>query len=125
MAFSDPSYVIFDGDNDSWAYRFMRGWKANENVDFDFRDAHDLGTMTGRAQNEQYVKRNLGSRMESSSAVLVLAGSNTKNLYKFVRWELELSLELNLPTIVVNLNERLICDAERCPSLLKDACAVH
>jgi len=75
MAFNDPSYVIFDGDNDAWAYRFMRGWKANDKVDFDFRDAHDLDAMTGKAQDEQYVKRNLRARMEQSAAALVLVGA--------------------------------------------------
>jgi hypothetical protein len=23
------AYVIFDGDNDKWAYAYMNGWKAN------------------------------------------------------------------------------------------------
>jgi hypothetical protein len=35
------TYVIFDGDNDRYAYAFMKGWKVNERVEFDFRDAHD------------------------------------------------------------------------------------
>ena len=33
------TYVIFDGDNDMYAYRFMRGWKAREHIDVDFDDA--------------------------------------------------------------------------------------
>jgi hypothetical protein len=24
-----PVYVAFDGDNDKWAYGFMKGWKTN------------------------------------------------------------------------------------------------
>jgi hypothetical protein len=32
------TYVIFDGDNDRWAYAYMRGWKVNDRVEFDFRD---------------------------------------------------------------------------------------
>ena len=47
-----PVYVAFDGDKDKWAYAFMKGWKTNERVDFDFEDAHDLDAMTGRAQSE-------------------------------------------------------------------------
>ncbi|MFZ1895266.1 MAG: hypothetical protein WAU59_14485 [Rhodoplanes sp.] len=42
MSYKDPSYVIFDGDNDKWAYGYMKGLKQNDRVDFDFRDAHDL-----------------------------------------------------------------------------------
>ena len=33
------AYVIFDGDNDKWAYAYMNGWKANKNIDFDYQDA--------------------------------------------------------------------------------------
>jgi hypothetical protein len=32
---SGPVYVVFDGDKDKYAYAFMKGWKQNENVDFD------------------------------------------------------------------------------------------
>ena len=66
MSYKDPSYVIFDGDNDKWAYGYMKGWKQNDRVDFDFRDAHDLDSMTGRAQDEAYVKSNLRERMKRS-----------------------------------------------------------
>jgi len=45
-----PVYVVFDGDEDKYAYAFMKGWKANNNVDFDFEDAHDLDSMTARAR---------------------------------------------------------------------------
>lgn len=68
------TYVIFDGDKDRYAYAFMKGWKVNERVEFDFRDAHDIGSMTGRAQDEAYVKSELRKRMKASSQVVVLAG---------------------------------------------------
>jgi hypothetical protein len=42
MSYRDTTYIIFDGDKDYWAYARMKGWKALENIDFDFRDAHDL-----------------------------------------------------------------------------------
>ena len=52
MSYRDPTYVIFDGDKDQWAYQYMRGWQLNDRIDFDFRDAHDLDNMTSRAQGE-------------------------------------------------------------------------
>lgn len=119
------AYVIFDGDNDKWAYAFMNGWKANKNIDFDYQDAHDLDNMTSRAQDEQYVKSKLRERMKNSTAVVVLVGEKTKNLYKYVRWELELALELGLPIIVANLNKTNRIDRDRCPAIIRDACAVH
>lgn len=44
MTARGTTYVIFDGDKDRYAYAYMRGWKVNDRVEFDFRDAHDLGT---------------------------------------------------------------------------------
>lgn len=120
------AYIVFDGDNDKWAYAYMNGWKANKNIDFAYENAHDLDTMTGRAQDEQYVKARLRERMKKSVAVVVLVGEKTKNLYKYVRWELELALELGLPIIAANLNEKNRQDDARCPAIIRDkGCVVH
>jgi MTH538 TIR-like domain (DUF1863) len=78
MGYSDPTYVVFDGDEDKWAYAYMKGWKTNEKVNFDFRDAHDLDSMTALAQNEQYVKGKLRERMANSAAVVVILGKKTR-----------------------------------------------
>lgn len=125
MSYKDPTYVIFDGDEDAWAYRFMRGWRQNERIDFDFEDAHDLDNMTSRAQDEAYVKGKLRPRMQNSAVALVLVGEKTRNLYRFVRWEMELALELGLAVVVANLNEKRSMDRDRCPPILRDATAVH
>ena len=120
MSYKDPAYVVFDGDTDKWAYGFMKGWKQNEHVDFDFRDAHDLDNMSARAQGESYVKQSLRARMKQSKAVIVLIGDKTKNLYKYVRWELELALELDLPIIAANLNKKNKQDDSLCPAIIKN-----
>ena len=88
--------------------------------------AHDLDDMTARAQDEQYVKSKLRERMKKSTAVVVLVGEKTKNLYKYVRWELELALELGLPIIVANVNKKNGQDEQLCPAIIRDkASAVH
>lgn len=46
MSYKDKTYVVFDGYNDKWAYARMKGWKASENIDFDFEDAHEVYSMT-------------------------------------------------------------------------------
>jgi hypothetical protein len=119
------TYVVFDGDKDAWAYRFMRGWSANKRIDFELVDAHDLDNMTSRAQGEAYVKSKLRERMNGTTAVVVLIGESTKFLYKYVRWEIELAIQLKLPLIGVNLNENPGLDADRCPAILRETCAVH
>ncbi|RYZ84592.1 MAG: hypothetical protein EOP06_17810, partial [Proteobacteria bacterium] len=125
MSHKDPAYVIFDGDNDRWAYSYMRGWRQNERVDFNFNDAHDLDNMTSRAQGEDYVKSRLKERMKQSKAALVLVGDSTKNLYRFVRWEIELAQQLNLPIIVVNLSGFRQQDDARVPPIIRDKTVVH
>lgn len=114
------AYIVFDGDNDRWAYAYMNGWKTNKNIDFSYQNAHDLDTMTGRAQNEQYVKNKLRERMRNSTAVVVLVGEKTKNLFRYVRWELELALELGLPIIVANLNGKNRQDDNLCPAIIRN-----
>jgi hypothetical protein len=107
-----------------WAYAFMKGWKSNENMDFNFYDAHDIRPLTARA-SEETVKRTLRARFSNAKQVIVLVGENTKNLYRFVRWEIEIAEKLDLPIIVVNLNGRRDMDPDRCPSILKKWTAIH
>lgn len=119
------TYVIFDGDNDGWAYQYIRGWAANRRLDFEFEDSHDLDTMGPNAQNEQYVKRHLRARMLGSSVALVLVGENTKYLYRYVRWEIETAIELGIPLVAVNLNKSRVVDEERLPPIMRGVCALH
>lgn len=120
MGFKDKTYVIFDGDKDQWAYRYMKGWKANRNIDFHFEDAHDLFPLTYRAQDENYIKSKLRERFKQTNQVVVLIGESTKYLYKYVRWELEVALGLGLPIIAVNLNNKRSQDEALCPALIRN-----
>lgn len=57
--------------------------------------------------------------------VIVLISESTKNLYRFVRWEIETALDLDLPIIAVNLNNKRQMDFDLCPPLLIDNPVVH
>jgi len=124
MSYRNKTYVIFDGDNDMWAYGFMKGWNSNENMNFNFHDAHDIGPLTDRA-SEETIRTRLRERFSSAKQVIVLVGENTKNLYRFVRWEIEVAQKLDLPIIVVNLNGKKEMDSDRCPAILRNWPAVH
>jgi hypothetical protein len=124
MSYRNKTYVIFDGDNDMWAYAYMKGWKENERIDFNFYDAHDIKPLSDRA-SEETVKERLRERFSSAKQVIVLIGENTKNLYRFVRWEIEIALKLDLPIIAVNLNQKRAYDPDRCPPILRDKYVVH
>src|SRR6266481_6947651 len=124
MGYQNKTYVIFDGDKDMWAYAYMKGWKSNENMNFNFFDAHDIRPLTDRA-SEDTVKNALRQRFANAKQVIVLVGENTKSLYKFVRWEIEIAQKRYLPIIVVNLNGKRRMDPHICPAILRDWTAVH
>mgnify|MGYP000848846430 CR=1 FL=1 len=125
MSYKNKTYVIFDGDNDMWAYARMKGWKALENIDFDFYDAHDLKPLTNQATSEDYIKQRLAERMATAKQVIVIIGDNTKNLYRFVRWELDKALSNKLPIIAVYLNNKRNIDTNLCPPIIRNENAIH
>lgn len=124
MAYRNKTYVAFDGDNDIWAYRYMNGWKQNDNTTFDFYNAHDL-SQARDTSTEESIKRSLRLRLSNSKVFVILVGEYTKNLYKFVRWEIEQAIAMNLPIIVVNLNKSRRHDDTFCPPILDRHLAVH
>jgi hypothetical protein len=124
MSYRNKTYVIFDGDNDMWAYAYMKGWKESEHIEFDLHDAHDLQQLTDQA-SEETVRARLRQRFSNSKRAIVLIGESTRHLYKFVRWEIETAQKLDLPIIAVNLNGDRQYEAERCPPILRDQYVVH
>lgn len=119
MSYRNKTYVAFDGDNDMWAYRYMRGWKTNDHIDFDFHDAHDLNSARDTS-TEESIKAQLRTRMANSKQMILLVGENTKFLRKFVPWEIELARKKDIPIIVVNLNDKRTYDDKLCPGAVKD-----
>ena len=124
MSYRNKTYVIFDGDNDMWAYAYMKGWKENEHIDFDFHDAHDLKPLTDRA-SEETIRQRLRERLANTKQAIVLIGDNTKSLHHFVRWEMDICLKKNLPIIAVNLNGTRRLDPDLCPPILRGQYVVH
>jgi hypothetical protein len=70
MSHKNKTYIIFDGDNDYWAYAGMKGWKALRNIDFDFHDAHELNTLRDFS-SELTVKRKLKERFQTACQVVL------------------------------------------------------
>ena len=124
MSYRNKTYVIFDGDNDIWAYGFMGGWRSAEHMNFDFYDAHDLSPLTDRASDDT-VRSRLRERLGNTKQAIVLIGDHTRHLFKFVRWEIETCLSLDVPIVAANLNGLRRMDPERCPAILRDRYVVH
>jgi len=125
MSYKNKTYIIFDGDNDKWAFARMKGWNALEHIDFDFENAHDEYPLTNNANDEAYIKGKLKKRFANASQVVILIGESTKNLYKYVRWELEVAQSLGLPIIAVNLNGDRAQNNNTCPPIIRDTYTVH
>ena len=119
MAYRNKTYVAFDGDEDICSYYLMKAWKQSDNTDFCFYDAHDLNNARDTSQEES-IKKQLAERMKNSKTFVLLLGEKTKNLRKFVPWEIEHAIKLDLPIIVVNLNKKRNIDYERMPKLLSN-----
>ncbi len=123
MAYRNKVYVCFDADEDMNFYKPLKMWSANENIDFHINNAHDMTNI--RIFTEENIKRHLRERMKNSKLMLVLIGEKTKNLYKYVRWEMELALEMDIPIIGVNINKKNGIDNNLCPPILKGKPVVH
>ena len=124
MAYRNKVYISFDGDNDIHYYRLMQAWKQNDNTDFNFYNAHDLNTARDSSQEES-IKRQLRIRFQNTKTFVILIGESTRYLYKFVRWEMEQALALDLPIIGVNLNGLRYQDSEKCPPIIRDELAIY
>jgi len=124
MAYRNKTYACFDGDTDMRYFNLLKAWHANDRFDFSYFDAHGL-TQARDSSTEESIKRSLRERLNNTREFLLLIGENTKNLYRFVRWEIEVALKLDLPIIAVNLNGMREMDAKLCPPILKDELAIH
>ncbi|KAA8371118.1 molecular chaperone Tir [Leuconostoc carnosum] len=109
MAYRNKVYVAFDGDEDMSYYRMLTAWAANTHNDFELNNAHDLNKAYD-SSSEESIKRQLRSRFANSKLFIILVGQHTKNLRKFVKWEIETAIRLEIPIIAVNLNGKRQAD---------------
>ncbi len=124
MAYRKKIYVAFDAEKDFNYYWLMQNWKQNDFSNFEFYNAHDL-IISKIWSGEEETKRKLKERLKKTRVFVLLIGSQTRYHYKFVRWEIEQALNLNLPIIAVNLNGLRNFDRDNCPPVLRRVRALH
>jgi len=124
MSYQNKTFVSFDGDSDMHYYRLMTAWKQNDDLPFNFYNAHDLNSARD-SSTEESIKAQLAERLRNSKVFVLLVGETTRYLYKFVRWEIEQAIKRELPIITVNLNGKRSMDSDRCPPLVGSALAIH
>ncbi len=123
MSYRNKVYVSFDANNDIIYYRLMQAWKQNDNIPFNFFDAHDINNNYDKS--EESIKAALMERFRNSKVFVLLVGEHTKFLFRYVRWEIEQAIKRELPLIVVNLNGKRKIDLSLCPAIIRDKLAVH
>jgi hypothetical protein len=119
MAYRNKTYVCFDADGDIEYYRAMQQWKAADHIDFNFYDAHDLNNLRDDS-SEETIKRRLRERFNDTKLLIVLVGSKTRFHYKYVRWEIEVALKLEIPIIAVNILDNQTRVWDKYPPILRD-----
>ncbi|MBA4375694.1 MAG: molecular chaperone Tir [Anaerolinea sp.] len=124
MTYRNKTYICFDADTDMKYYTLMCAWKENEDIAFNFQNAHDLNNLRPTS-SEDTIKQKLRERLANTFEMIVLIGEHTKYLYKFVRWEIEYAIEKDIPIICVNINKLKKMDESLCPQILKTALAIH
>ena len=124
MGYRNKTYVAFDADSDIRFYRLMTAWKQSDYTSFNFYNAHEQINIW-QFSSEETIKRNLRERLRNTKIFVLLIGEKTKYLYKYVRWEIEEALKMQLPIIAINLNGKRSIDYDKCPSILRDELALH
>ena len=63
MAYRNKTYVCFDADNDILYYNLMKAWKENENIAFNFHNAHEINNLRDGSSEETIKRKYRKSRM--------------------------------------------------------------
>lgn len=124
MTYRNKTYVCFDGDSDIHYYRLMQAWHQSDHTPFSFYNAHDLN-IARDSSYESSIKAQLRIRLANTKIFIVLIGEQTRYLYKFVRWEMEQAISMQLPIVAVNLNGLRQQDSDRCPPVIRNELALH
>ena len=120
MAYRNKTFVSFASEDLS-SYRLMTAWKANKNIDFNFYDAHDLNTARDTSHPDT-IKRRLRERLGNAKQIVLLVGDITRTkaarTNSFIRYEVDVIKDLDIPIIFANLNQSRESESSRVPSAL-------
>lgn len=123
MSYRNKTYIAFASE-DITSYRLMEAWRENQNIDFDFFDAHDLFVSRDTSKPET-IKTNLRERMKTAKQFVLLGSANAKKKggdgVSFLAYEVETMISLGLPVVVANLDGDRKVDKNFIPKPFLDA----
>ncbi len=107
MSYRNKTYVAFASEDIRY-YRLMTAWKASENIDFDFTNAHDIYTARDTSTDET-IKRRLRERLNNTKQVILLGSPEARrkggNGTSFLAYEVSTIISLGLPVVIANLDK--------------------
>ena len=122
MSYRNKTYIAFASEDIS-SYRLMEAWRENQNIDFDFFDAHDLYISRDTSKPET-IKANLRERMKTAKQFVLLGSADAKKKgsdgTSFLAYEVETMISLGLPVVVANLDGDRKIDRNFIPKPLLD-----
>jgi hypothetical protein len=122
VAYRNKTFVSFASE-DINCYWMMTAWRKNENIEFDFHDAHDLNTARDTSLPDT-IRRRLRERLANTKQVVMLIGDESRAVAtrpsRFFYYEVEVIKKLGLPVVFSNLNAARVAQSWRLPRLLTD-----
>lgn len=122
VSYRNKTYVAFASE-DIRCYRLMEAWRDNDNIEFDFHDAHDLVTALDTSQPET-IRRRLRERLNNAKQVVFLGSQKGKSKAgdgkSFLFYEVETIAKLNLPVVIANLDGDRTIDRNFIPQRFLD-----
>src|ERR1700727_1109053 len=120
MAYRNKTFVSFASD-DIHFYRLMQAWRSNQQIAFNFHDAHDLN-IARDTSTPQTIRRRLRERLANTKQVVLLVGDTTRSVasrpHRFLYYEVEVIKALDLPIVFANLNRSRTTQKSRLPQVL-------
>lgn len=117
-----PRTFVGFSSTDIRSYWLMCAWKNNSKIDFNFADCQLSQELN--SENEVYIKKKCGERINMAGTFISLIGQDTKSKHKYVRWELEVALEKGCRIIGVNLDGSRRMNPNTCPKIIQDVGAI-
>ncbi|MDO8945663.1 MAG: TIR domain-containing protein [Desulfocapsaceae bacterium] len=103
-------------------YRLMLAWKASEHFDFDFTNCQLDSEIN--SEDETYIKRKCRERINLAGTFAVLIGQDTRSKQKYVRWEMEVAIEMECRIIGINLDKSRRVVNSTCPPIIRNIGAI-
>lgn len=138
------TYIAADWDNDKDVLEVFEDWKENNNLSFDYRDAHEL-IVSRDSSLKCSIKKSIREKIKASKKFVLIVGEKTKNLTNgschlcdkyirlwkeiciknynvdfrsYIEYECEMAVKDDIEIVVLYKSDRI--EKNYCPEILQD-----